>query len=82
LIVTIQLFLDSTRSRTPGITRREESMQASNLADDIHALSGRVHADVRLPAIESIQLALTTATGIIQRPPCDVQNRRKRGGET
>ena len=32
---------------TPGITRREESAQAFNLADDIRALSGRVHAVVR-----------------------------------
>jgi len=35
---------------TPGITRREGLTEASNLADDITALSGRVHADVRLPA--------------------------------
>ena len=31
---------------TPGITRREESVQASNLAHDIRAISGRVHAVV------------------------------------
>jgi hypothetical protein len=41
-----------------------------------------VHADVRLPAIETNQRAPTTAKGIIQRPPCDVQNARKRGGVT
>jgi len=39
-----------------------------------------VHANVRLPAIESIQLALTTSKGIIQRLPCGVPHRRKRGG--
>jgi hypothetical protein len=65
---------------TPGITRREALTEASNLAHDIAALSGRVHADVRLPAIEIIQYAPPTAKGMIQRPPRDVQKARKRGG--
>jgi hypothetical protein len=42
----------STRSsRTPGITRPHTTAQASNLADDIHANSGRVHAVVMLQRI-------------------------------
>jgi hypothetical protein len=53
---------------TPGITRREALTEASNLADDITALSGRVHADVRLPVLEIIQCAPPAAKGIIQRP--------------
>jgi hypothetical protein len=57
-------------------------MEASNLADDIAAMSGRVHAVVRLPMLEIIQYAPPTAKGIIQRPPRDVQNQRKRGGMT
>jgi len=56
--------------------------QAFKVTDEGDAIRGRVHADVRLPPIESLQLALTTSKGIIQRPPCDVQNQRKRGGET
>jgi hypothetical protein len=32
------------------------------------------------PLLETTQRAPLTATGIIQRPPCDVQNARKRGG--
>jgi hypothetical protein len=53
-----------------------------SLADDSYAIRGRVHADVRLPAIEIIQCAPPTAQGIIQRAPCDAQNQRKRGGVT
>jgi hypothetical protein len=34
------------------------------------------------PLIESTQRSPTTAKRIIQRPPCDVQNERKRGGVT
>jgi hypothetical protein len=70
------------RNLTPGITRREGWTEASNLADDIIALSGRVHADVRLPVLEIIQCAPPAAKGIIQRPPRDVQSQRKRGGAT
>jgi hypothetical protein len=80
LIFTIQLSLHSTRSRTPGITRREALTEASEMTNDIRALSGRVHAVVRLPAIEIIQRTLTSPIGIIQRPPRPVQSRRKRGG--
>jgi hypothetical protein len=36
---------------TPGITRPHTTAQASNLADDIHANSGRVHAVVMLQRI-------------------------------
>jgi hypothetical protein len=39
--------------------------EAFKLTDDIYAPSGRVHADVRLPAIEIIQCAPPTAKGII-----------------
>ena len=56
--------------------------QASNLADESRAQSGRVQAVVGLPSIEAIQPAPLTAKGIIQRPPCDVQRTRKRGGAT
>jgi hypothetical protein len=34
------------------------------------------------PLLENAQHAPLTSTGIIQRPPCDVQNARKRGGVT
>ena len=48
LAVTFQHPFDSTRSRTPAITRRETTPEPFNLADDIATISGRVHAVVRV----------------------------------
>jgi len=47
LIVIIQVSIDSTRSRTPGITRPETTAKVFNLAHGIGADTGRVHAVVR-----------------------------------
>ena len=57
-----RIFAD-TRSGdiTPGITRREALKEAFKLSDDIQAISGRVHAVVRV--------ALAFAARASRRPP-------------
>jgi hypothetical protein len=48
--IGLRIFIASyprERCLTPGITRREALTEAFKLTDDIHALSGRVHAVVR-----------------------------------
>ncbi len=54
--------------------------QASNLADESRAQSGRVQAVVGLPSIEINQRSPPTSKGMIQRALRRVQNKRKRGG--
>ncbi len=54
--------------------------QASNLADESRAQSGRVQAVVGLPVVGTTHCPPSTSTGTIQRAPRRVQNKRKRGG--
>jgi hypothetical protein len=66
----------------PASPAAHSTEQAFKLTDESSATRGRVHADVRLPLMGTTQRAPLTATGIIQRPPRDVQKMRKRGGMT
>ena len=52
---------------TPGITRREGLREASGLAHDIHALSGRMHAVVRVRSRPPLALRATIQP-FISRP--------------